>query len=203
MISGVGVRFGSGAYELGPALLSAGMELATGFVIALAFQLAFAAIYLAGRTVDVQAGFGLAMLIDPTTQAQVPLVGSVFAYAAGAVFFATGGQYELLRICVASLQIAPLAGPHGLPNLATMTTLISAVFATAFGVAGGMILSLFLADLAIAMLSRTIPQMNVLVFGFEVKTILLLLVLPATLGVSGVYLAKLVVLVFDAIPRFL
>ena len=37
-----------------------------------------------------------------------------------------------------------------------------AVFVTAFGVAGGVMLALFLTDLAIALLSRTVPQMNVL-----------------------------------------
>jgi flagellar biosynthetic protein FliR len=178
-------------------------ELLLGSIFVLAFQLAFGALAMAGRTIDIQAGFGLAVLIDPTTKTQTPLIGTLFSYAAGVIFFALGGHIDLLRIFTASLEAIPLGAAQMPGSLARLTGFISVVFLTSFGVAGGVILSLFLADLAVAGLSRTAPQMNVLVLGFQVKTILLLMVLPMTFGFAGALLARVTSLTLEALPGLL
>lgn len=178
-------------------------ELLLGVVFVLALQFAFGALSMAGRTIDIQSGFGLAVLIDPTTRAQTPLVGTIFAYAAGTVFFALDGHVDLLRIFAASLEAMPL-GQGRLPgSLDPLMAFLSVVSLTAFGVAGGTILSLFLADLAIAALSRTAAQMNVLVLGFQLKTILLLVVLPMTFGFAGALFARVTSLTLEALPGLL
>lgn len=184
----------------GPLIAAAARELLLGSIFVLAFQAAFGAIYVAGRTIDVQAGFGLAALVDPTSQVQTPLIGSIYAYAAGAVFFGLNGHLDLVRIIAASVEAIPL-GQALLPqDLGPLTAFLAAVFAIAFGVGGGVILALFLADLSVALLSRTAPQMNVLVLGFQVKTLLLMIALPLTLGVSGALLARLASTTLQALP---
>lgn len=178
-------------------------ELGLGLVFVLAFQVAFGALYFAGRTIDIQAGFGLATLIDPTSQSQMPLIGTLFAYAAGAMFFAFNGHIELLRLFSASLDTIPLGAwqmPHSVERLAAF---MSVSFGIALGAAGVAILVLFLIDLAIAALSRTVPQMNVLVLGFQVKTLVLLLVLPTTFGFGGALLLRLMTMTLQAIPRLI
>lgn len=188
---------GTGA---GAILVIAVRELMLGMIFMLAFQLSYAALQFAGRTVDIQAGFGLSTLIDPTTRGAMPLVGTLFVYATGAVFFAMDGHAELLRMLAASLDAVPL-GAHQLPDSpAALVSFISLVFLTAFGVAGGAMLALFLCDLAIAMLSRTVPQMNVLILGFQVKTIVLLLVLPLTFGAGGALLARMSRITLESLP---
>ena len=178
-------------------------ELLIGTVFVLGFQVTFAALYVAGRTIDIQAGFGLALLIDPTSRAQTPLVGTLFAYAAGAVFFALDGPSELLRLFDSSLTAFPL-GALALPEtIAPLGLFMTAMFLTAFGVVGGAVLVLFLADVIIAAMSRTIPQMNVLVLGFQVKTLLLLLVLPAAFGMGGALFARMLAATLTAIRRLL
>jgi flagellar biosynthetic protein FliR len=187
----------------GALIVVAVKEILIGMVFLVAFQLTFAALQVAGRTVDLQAGFGLSLLIDPTTRGATPLVGTLFVYAAAAIFFAENGHGELLRLLAASLQAAPL-GAWQLPaSPAPLIAFMASVFLTAFGVAGGAILALFVADLAIAMLSRTVPQMNVLVLGFQVKTIVLLLVLPIVFGTAGALLARMTRLALEALPGLL
>lgn len=182
-------------------LLAAGArELLLGVVIVAALQLMFAALYMAGRTIDIQAGFGLALLIDPTSRSQTPMVGTLFAYAAGAVFFALNGHHDLLRIAAASLQAIPLGAARPPASLAPLTGFVSVIFLSGLGVAGGCVLSLFLADMAVAALSRTVPQMNVLVLGFQVKTLVLLLVLPLSLGAAGAILMRMTAQTLEAIP---
>ncbi|MDR3508529.1 MAG: flagellar biosynthetic protein FliR [Caulobacteraceae bacterium] len=188
--------------DLGPGALVvvAARELFLGAIFVAAFQLMFAALYLAGRTLDIQAGFGLALLLDPTSQAQTPMIGTFFAYAAAVVFFAMGGPGELLRILGASLEAVPLAAGQVALALPRLTAFIATVFVAGFGVGGGAILCLFLADLAIALLSRTVPQMNVLILGLQVKTLILLLILPAVFGVAAALLARMGRMTLEALP---
>ena len=178
-------------------------ELVLGSTFVMAFQVMFGALYVAGRSIDIQAGFGLALLIDPTSKAQTPLVGTLFAYAAGAVFFALNGHLDLLRLMSASLDAVPLGAGQPPASLARLAEFISAVFFVSFGVAGGTILCLFLTDVAIALMSRTVPQMNVLMLGFQVKTLLLFVVLPTSFGVSGALLARLARITLEALPGLL
>jgi flagellar biosynthesis protein FliR len=178
-------------------------EFALGMIFVLALQLMFGALYVAGRTLDIQAGFGLAGVINPGTGEQNPLIGTLFAYAAAAVFFALDGQAELLRIVRASLDAIPLGAGDFPTTLSGLTSFVSVLFLVAFGVAGGGILCLFLADLSIAMLSRTVPQMNVLILGLQVKTLLVLLILPTTFGFAGVLLARMAAITLQSIPRLL
>jgi len=182
-------------------VLSAFRELTLGLMFVLIFQIVFGALYLAGRTIDIQAGYGFALLIDPTSQAQTPLVGTLFAYAAGAAFFAFGGHINLLGLLAASLNAVPL-GAWIMPDpLSRILAFMSTAFLTAFGVAGGSIFALFMVDMVIAMLSRTVPQMNVLVLGFQVKTIVLFLVLPTSFGIGSALLLRMMVMTLNALPR--
>jgi flagellar biosynthetic protein FliR len=184
-------------------VITAVRELMLGAVFVLVLQLMFGALYVAGRTLDIQAGFGLALLIDPSSGGQTPLIGTFLVYAAGAVFFAMNGHADLLRIMAASLHAIPL-GAGVLPtSLAHLTGFLSTCFLLAFGIAGGAVLCLFLADLSIAMLSRTVPQMNVLILGLQVKTLLLLVVLPTSFGFAGVLLTRLARVTLEAIPGLL
>jgi flagellar biosynthesis protein FliR len=185
-------------------LVPAGLrEFGVGLVFVLAFQIAFAALYVAGRTIDIESGFGLATVIDPTNQGQLPLIGSLFAYIAGGAFFALDGHIELLKLFAASYQTIPIGAwtmPHGIERLSAF---MGTMFLGALGVAGGTILALFLVDLCIAMLSRTLPQMNVLVLGFQVKSLVLFLALPLSFGVGGILIARMMTQTLQAIPRLL
>ena len=190
-------------FDAGALLAAGARELFLGSIFVLALQLTFAGLQLVGRTVDIQAGFGLAMVLDPTSHAQSPLTGTLLAYAAGAVFFAADGHIALLRLLSASVEAIPVGAGHVPTSLGPLTRFMSAVFLTSFGVAGAAILSLFLADLAIGLMSRTLPQMNVLVLGLQVKTALLLVMLPVLIGGSGALMARLIGLTLDALPGLL
>jgi flagellar biosynthetic protein FliR len=119
------------------------------------------------------------------------------------MFFALNGHIELLKLFGASVDTIPL-GTWSMPDsIERITAFLSMAFVTAFGVAGGSILVLFLIDMSIAFLSRTVPQMNVLILGFQVKTIVLLLVLPVSFGAGGVLLIRMMAMALQAIPRLL
>lgn len=179
-------------------LAAAATELLVGIAMALPLQLAFAAIQTVGKLVDLQAGFAFATLVDPTTKAQLPLVGTLFAYCAAAIFFTTTGPVDLIAVWAASLEVTPVGAgltPNALPALLTY---ISSLFVLAVGAGGLLILTLFLIDLAIAFMSRSLPQMNVLFLGFQVKTLATLALLPATMSLSAALFLRMMRLAVEA-----
>lgn len=176
-------------------------ELFLGVSLALALQLAFAAILTAGRAIDIQAGFGLATLVDPTTRAGMPLIGTIFAYAAAAIFFALGGAHDLLAIWAESVERVPLGAVSTSTGPGAAIEYMGAVFLMAIGLAGLVLLVLFLLDLMVAFLSRTLPQMNVLLLGFQVKAIATIAVLPIALSFSGAAFAQIVRSAIETMPR--
>jgi flagellar biosynthetic protein FliR len=184
----------------GALLVTAGAELLLGIVFMTAFQLCFAALQVAGRTVDIQAGFGMSLLIDPTTRGSMPLTGTLFVYAAAAIFFAADGHADLLRLMAASLDTIPLGAWQMFDSPAPLIAFMSLTFLCAFGVAGGVMLALLLCDLAISFLSRTVPQMNVLVLGFQVKTIVYFIALPLVFGTAGALLARMTRITLESVP---
>jgi flagellar biosynthesis protein FliR len=178
-------------------------ELFLGLVPVVILQLMFGGLYMTGRTIDIQAGFGLAIIIDPTTRGQKPLMGTLFAYLAGATFFAMNGHLDLLQFFAASLEAIPLGNANEYAPLTRITTYVFTVSLIALGVGGAVILALFLTDIVIAMLSRTVPQMNALLLGIQVKAIIVLAVMPVAIGVAGALLARLVATALKTMPRLL
>ncbi|MFT3727126.1 MAG: flagellar biosynthetic protein FliR [Terricaulis sp.] len=160
-------------------------ELLLGLSLSLSLQIAFAALATAGRVIDFQTGFGFALLVDPSLRTQMPLVGTLLAYGAGAIFFSTSAPVDFLAVWARSFIAHPIGGDYRVDNLSPLLAYIGTSFFLAFGLAGLVMAGLFVADLAIAFMSRTLPQMNVLMLGFQVKTALLLLMLPFVFAYAG------------------
>jgi len=181
--------------------LAAASELALGLAMALALQLAFAVIGMAGRLLDIQAGFGLAFLIDPATKAQSPLIAALFGYLAAAVFFATDGPYAMLAIFSASFSAMPIGSAVMPGALSQLVGYLGTMSVLALGVVGLASTVLLLIDLVVAMMSRSLPQMNVLVLGFQIKALATLLLLPATLGLSAGVILTILRLAIEAMGK--
>jgi len=172
-------------------------ELAIGIALALPLQLAFAAVLTVGRSIDLQAGYAFAMVADPSSRTQMPLIGMILAYAAGAVFFSTGGPSDLLAIWSLSFDHVPLGAALASEALPTIAAYAGTVFVMAFGGGGLILLVLFMIDSAIALMSRTLPQMNVLFLGFQVKAVATLVLLPVALAGSAALFLRLLRFALD------
>lgn len=159
-------------------------ELLVGIAITLTLQIAYSALLIVGRSVDIQAGFGLALLADPTLRSQLPLVGTILAYGFGAVFFSVGGGRELLEIWWRSTEVLEVGSFNGVLPIFPLLEFLSQSLSLAMGLTAVVILTLFLIDLTVAFLSRTLPQMNALLLGFQIKTIAVLSTLPIALAFS-------------------
>jgi flagellar biosynthesis protein FliR len=97
----------------------------------------------------------------------------------------------------------PLGSASDGGGLTVLTAYMSSIFLLACGVGAAAMLVLFIADLSIAMLSRTIPQLNALLLGIQVKAALVILALPVAIGLSAAVLAQMCSTALRAVARLI
>ena len=174
-------------------------EAAIGATLGLGVLTAFAGFALAGRIADIQIGFGVAQVFDPLTRTQLPILSSVFSLFALVFFFAVNGHHALLRGIAYSVDRIPVgSGGSALHAAEPIVRQMAALFALGFALAGPVVLALLLLELVLGVLSRGLPQLNMLVLGIPVKILAGLLVLsvwsaamsaPAARLYAGIYQA--------------
>ncbi|MEW6546446.1 MAG: flagellar biosynthetic protein FliR [Bacillota bacterium] len=173
-----------------PLALAAVRELAWGALAGFTASLCFAAVQLAGYYLDFELGMGIANVVDPTFGAPVPVAGTFLYLLSLVVFLGADGHHLLLSALVRSLQVVP----PGTPVLSeaageALVAQAGAMFVLGLELAAPLVLPMFLANLALGLVSRTVPQMNVFVVGLPLKTwlgvLFLTLALPAYVAVFG------------------
>lgn len=166
-------------------------EVVYGLAFAFGFIVAYAATQVAGRALDVQVGFGAAAVLNPATRAFSPLLGSVFGMLMIAAFLALDGHLLLIKALAASIATAPPGSVlTDLPG-AAIVNYSAATFTFGLALAAPVMFMLLLADLAMAVFARSMPQLNVFVLGFAVKIVLGLTGLALAVRFAGAALERL------------
>ncbi len=147
-------------------------ELLMGMLLGFVALLVFIGVQFAGEMVGLDIGFGVANLIDPLSSAQVSLVGEFQSLLAMVIFLLVNGHHTLLRGVAASFDLVPLGGVR-MPDLLgqNLIAMTGRVFVIAIQLAAPVSATLFLTTLALGIVARTVPQMNVFVVGFPLKII--------------------------------
>ena len=171
----------------GGQLLAASLkELALGATLALGILTAFAAISMAGRFIDVQVGFGIAQVFDPVTQRQVPVLTSAFDKLGVIVFFLLDGHHALLRGLAYSLERFPLGRTWPLEAAAPFVIKqVAGLFGLALALAAPVMVCLLMVELALGVVARNLPQMNIFMVGLPIKIIVGLAALSLWLAGVG------------------
>ncbi|WP_226643892.1 flagellar biosynthetic protein FliR [Mesobacillus subterraneus] len=162
-------------------------EAMVGLFIGFIAALMMAAIQIAGGFIDFQMGFAIANVIDPQTGAQSPLMGQ-YLYTIALLFLLTvNGHHLLMDGIFYSYNFIPIdqvAIPFGNENIAEFIILsFNKMFIIAFQMSLPVVGSLFLVDVALGIVARTVPQLNIFVVGLPVKIAVSFLVLIAVMGV--------------------
>lgn len=153
-----------------PLALAVVRELLIGFSVGLGATLIFTGIQLAGQIIDIQMGLGMVNIIDPMTNIQVSAMGQFYFMVATLVFLAANGHYYLLTGVVDSFNLIPLGQAHFSAALGTeMMNLFAQVFFIAFRVGAPVIGALFITNMALGVVARTVPQMNVFIVGMPLN----------------------------------
>lgn len=142
-------------------------QLFIGLAIGFSTRLIFSAIEAAGDLIGLQMGLSFATFIDPQHNQQLPIIGSFLGILASLVFFATNGHLILLTALVDSFQTAPIA-LDGFQKLSVESIFAQGaiIFSLGLHLALPMIAAIMIANIALGLLSRAAPQLNIFAIGF-------------------------------------
>ncbi|MBM6618430.1 flagellar biosynthetic protein FliR [Bacillus suaedaesalsae] len=148
-------------------------EIAVGLSIGLIAYIIMSAIQSAGGFIDFQMGFAIANVVDPQTGAQSPLMGQ-FLYIVSLLFLlSVNGHHLLIDGIFYSYKMIPLDQiwvPFGDEQLLNhMIKTFNSMFIIAFQMSMPLVGSLFLIDVALGIIARTVPQLNIFVVGMPLK----------------------------------
>jgi flagellar biosynthetic protein FliR len=150
---------------------------ALGFVV----QVLFTAVQLAGDLIDLTGGFSLQPAYDPLSMTSNQTVGRLHYLLACTLLFTSGGHLLIVRGFATSYEGMPVGGTVPTDQIAqVLVTAFSMMFLAALQIAGPMVAVLLLADVALALLSRAAPALNIFAIGFPVKIMLTLALLGLT-----------------------
>lgn len=145
-------------------------ETLVGLAIGWVAQLVFAAAQLGGELLDMQMGFGMVNVIDPQFGTQVPLIGNFQYMLAALIFLAVDGHHLLIRALASSTKLLPIAGAGFSPQLAWFVVdNVAALFVTALKIVAPVLGAIFLTNVALGLVARSMPQMNVFVVGMPLQ----------------------------------
>ncbi|MDD3579432.1 MAG: flagellar biosynthetic protein FliR [Desulfobacca sp.] len=167
-------------------------ELMLGLTFSLIVSFVFEGIKMAGGLVGIQMGFGMVTLIDPQAGGQTPLLADFLYLAALVLFLIINGHHLILRALVDSfVQIpmgAQLDGFLKLPQ--AIIHLGSQMFVLAVKLLAPIMVALFLIQVALGLVAKTVPQVQILFISFPLTIGLGLLFLSITLPLLTPYLVS-------------
>jgi|SRR5882672_11411421 len=179
-------------------LLASGLtEVAVGGLLGFGLLAAFGAFAVAGRAMDMQIGFGIANLIDPTSRTQSPQLGTLLNLLALAVFFGLEGHHALLRGLAASFETIPPGSGLAVIGPGALAAQFGIAFSAGLAFAAPVIVFLLLIDLGLAVMSRAMPQMNVYFVALPLKIFAGLLMLALSLPHAGPVMNRIFSSVFE------
>ncbi len=165
-------------------VLVAAQDLVIGLSIGTVAQIAFEAISFAGQTIATTMGLGFASLIDPQRGANSPALGQLFMVFAILTYLALDGHLVLFAELAESFRTLPIgANPFGRGGVLAVAVWGGRIFQSGILIALPAVVALIIVNLALGVLTRAAPQMNLFGVGFPLTMVAGYLVL--LIGVGG------------------
>lgn len=162
-------------------------EASIGLLIGFIAYMILSAIQIAGGFIDFQMGFAIANVIDPQTGTQSPLIGQYLYMFSLLFLLAINGHHLILDGIFYSYQFIPIDQvfiPFGNASfIEYIAQSFGMMFMIAFQMSLPVVASLFLVDVALGIIARTVPQLNIFVVGFPIKIAVSFIVIFIVLGV--------------------
>jgi flagellar biosynthetic protein FliR len=147
--------------------LMAGGEIVVGLVCGFVMFLVFMGVQVAGQIVDMQMGFGVANVIHPALETQVPLIGFLQFLLATLFFLTLDGHLRIVEMLAYSFDKVPVGGVSY--DAAVPGVLISSfgdLFSLAIRIAAPALAALLLTMASLGIIGRLVPHINLLIVGF-------------------------------------
>ena len=161
-------------------------QIIIGAAMGFSLQIVFGALMIAGESIAMGMGLGFASMVDPANGVSVPVISQFLVIMGTLIFLALGGHLMLIQLVVSSFQSLPIA-PTGITREGfwSIASFGSQMFIGAIWIAIPALISMLVITLAMGVMTRAAPQLNIFSVGFPVTMfmgfIILMLVIPGFL----------------------
>lgn len=183
----------------------AAREFVIGAFLGWVLTAAFSAVRGAGELVTGEMGLNLSSLLDPTSGTHSTVVASLYQSLAGLVFVGIGAHRWIVAGLARSFERLPIAGEGpGLPHPAELLLVVARFMEAGLGLAAPVLVAMFVVTVLLGVVSRAVPQLNILDTGYAIRVAAafgaLALLLPALrVGLESLFdLARTAY--FEALP---
>ncbi len=163
--------------------LALGSEVLLGGVLGLAGVLCFLGLQWGGLLLAMESGLAFGRIVDPSSEEQETVIGVFYVQMAVVLYLVVGGHRALIAACLDTFEALPLLSDvelpmHGADMLFKALALSCHV---AFRVAAPALVALFLVNLALGFIGRTMPHLNILAVGFSLKALVAFMLMAISL----------------------
>lgn len=168
-----------------------GGELMFGLAMGMLVSFVFIAAQWAGEMIGIEMGLNMSEVFDPSMGHGGSIMGDVYYFLTLAVFLAANGHQQLLIGVRASFDHLPLLSLSiDRPLLDTLSGMLEAATALALRLAAPVLITVMVADVAMGLIGRAVPQFNVMQTGLSVRSIVGMVIVIIGLSLSGRVLEK-------------
>jgi flagellar biosynthetic protein FliR len=139
-------------------------QLVIGLAIGFTLRVALTAAETAGQLIGLQMGLGFAVFFDPQSSAQTAVMGQFVGLFAMLTFLAMDGHLMVVTALSRSFTTLPL----GSGGLLTMARSGGEIFSTGLLISLPVVTALLIANIAVGIMTRAAPQLNIFAVGFPI-----------------------------------
>lgn len=173
-------------------------EAAVGLVMGFTAKLFFEGLNFAFGYMGMQMGFNMASVYDHHTEANTPVIAQLIMILATLLFLAMDGHQLFIKALVHSYSVIPVGEVVFSKSMATYVLQTGeSVFWLAVKLSAPMALVIFLVNCAFGIISKAVPQINVLVVSFTVNILVGFLVISLTMPVFGTNMGEVFQLMME------
>ncbi len=179
-------------------------EFAVGFALSVVIQLFISIFHMGGQMIDLHAGLAMGSMYDPTTHTQISISGNMITAVFTLLFFVTNSHIALFSIAVNSFNVVPIGLEPINPRIGLyVVELFGYIFAFAVKLALPVIVTEVIVEVAVGILMRVVPNINVFVINLQLKLLVGIIVIISIIPVLVRYLERLNMLMLERLQDVL
>lgn len=168
-------------------------QILVGLAMGFSMRLVFTAIELAGDIMGMQMGLGFASFYDPLNSTNTQVIAQFLGIVTALAFLSMNGHLYMLATLAESFQVFPISTQ--VPSASALHTLAlwgGSIFSHALRLSLPLIGALLITNLALGILTRSAPQLNIFAIGFPITLVVgfatLMLSLPYLTSMLEIYM---------------
>lgn len=174
-------------------LLFAGREVLIGLCIGFVTRFFFFAVSMAGEIVSLSMGLGQAQIFNPMMGSMGNAMEQFYFVISTLVFLALNGHHYIIQGIIDSFQTSPVAVLHfEVATLAEIVYKVQDYFVLGIKISAPILISMTVVQFGIALLSRVVPQINVLVTSASLTVMLGFLIMFISLPLLVMQMGQMI-----------